>query len=178
LKKDKFLRKEVTMRHTLVAVMNGTQARFLTVEPVEASWPEAGITLVEHDGLFNPEHELSGQELWSSAKTGRNRGTSGQAHSYDDHRDSHSMEFGRRFAQSITAEITRFTQTYNIQALILICEPQFLGLLRDALSSSSGTKTLAVTELAKDVCQLKATELHEYLVDRELLPAPKRISSV
>ena len=166
------------MRHTLVAVMNGTRSRFFTVEPVQAALPEAGLTLVEHDGVLNPEHELPGQELWSTAKTGRNRGVSGQAHSYDDHRDSHSMEFGRRFAQSITAEIMRLTQAYNIQALILICESQFLGLMRDALSSSSGTNALTVTELAKDVCQLKPVELHEYLADRELLPAPKRISSI
>jgi protein required for attachment to host cells len=88
------------------------------------------------------------------------------------------VEFERRFAQSITAELARLVQAYNIQALILVCEPQFLGLMRDALSSSSETNALAVTELTKDVCHLKPTELHEYLADRELLPAPKRLSSI
>jgi hypothetical protein len=42
--------------------MNGAKARFLTLEPVSLTEPEAGMKLVEHDSLLNVENELLGQD--------------------------------------------------------------------------------------------------------------------
>jgi protein required for attachment to host cells len=164
------------MRHILVAVMNGTKARFLTLEGGQIPGVDGYISLVEQTGLTSPEHELQGQELWSTSKTGRNRGTSGQAHSYDDHREKHVVEYERRFAGIIAQQIAGLLQTYEPEKLILVAEPQFLGLMREAVAAAL-PKALEITELAKDLCQLKPLELHEYLANKALLPAPQRLSA-
>jgi protein required for attachment to host cells len=158
------------MSRVIVTVIDGTKARFLTLEPSDIPTYELETHLVEHEGLTNVAKEMQGEELWSSTKPGRNRGSSGQAHSYDDGRESHMIEFGRRFAQAIAAKIAGLIQASQAQQLILVAEPQTLGLMREALAPIL-PKTLKMTELAKDLCHLKPHELQEYLVGKELLPA-------
>jgi protein required for attachment to host cells len=162
------------MRHILVAVMNGTKARFLTLEPASLTEPEAGMKLVEQDSLLNPENELLGQDLWSTSKTGRNRSTSGQSHAYDDHREQHCVEFEKRFANQITHHIAQLVQAHEIQQLLLVSEPQFLGLMRDSLAGTL-PKRLEVTELAKSIAQMTAAQMHQYLAEQALLPMPQRL---
>jgi protein required for attachment to host cells len=161
------------MNKYLVAVVNSSQARLLTLEPSDLSEYNSGFNLVEQINLKNPTQERQGQDLWSSVKTGRNRGSSGHSHSYDDHRESHMVEFERRFAQTIAATIENFIQTHQPQKLLLIAEPQVLGLMRDALNASL-PKTVKSSELAKDLCHLKPNDLHTYLADKKLLPVQKR----
>ncbi|ASC71419.1 hypothetical protein XM38_023710 [Halomicronema hongdechloris C2206] len=161
------------MGHYLVAVIDGTTARFLTLNPTEVTEYEAGPHLVERDSLHNAEQEMPGQELWANTKAGRNRGGSGQAHSYDDHRKQHRMAFEYRFAQSVASRITQLSQTHPVRQLILVAEPQILGILRNVLPSNL-PQQLTVQEVAKDLCRMSSKELHTYLADRSLLPAFKR----
>jgi protein required for attachment to host cells len=156
------------MNKYIVAVVDSAKARFLTLQSAESS--EFGPHLIEHEGLFSPAGELKGQELWSSSKTGRNRGSFGQAHSYDDHRENHIIEFERHFTHSITTRIIDLIQTHQAQQLLLISETKILGLMRESLIPLL-PKDIKVSELAKNLCQLKPHELYEYLVNKELLPA-------
>ena len=119
---------------------------------------------------------MQGKDLWSSTKTGRNRGSAGQAHGYDDHRENHVSEFERSFAKEIASKTAALAQSRQAQEVLVVAEPQILGLLREVLSSQI-PKQLKVTELAKDLCKLKPLELHEYLAHRDLLPARKVASS-
>jgi protein required for attachment to host cells len=160
----------------LIAVIDGKKARFLTLEPSPLPEYQSSPNLTEHEVLLNSSKELSGQELWASTKTGRNRGVAGQAHSYDDHRDNHMLEFERRFAQTVTIKIINLAQVQRVQQLLLIAEAQILGLMREALSSVL-PKNIQVNELAKNLCHLKPHELHEYLAHKQLVPASKRTSS-
>lgn len=164
------------MSRYLVAVLDGTKARFLTLAPVEFEGYESGPNLIEHDGLHSAENEMHGQELWANTKTGRNRGTSGQAHGYDDHRSKHLIEFERRFAQSITHHIIDLANTHGSRHLVLVAEPQLLGFMRDEMGTSL-PKTLTVDEVAKDLCRMSVKDLHDYLAVRSLLPAFKRITT-
>jgi protein required for attachment to host cells len=157
------------MTRFLVAVVNGAKARFLTLEPLDAPELESGPDLIERCDLVNPTFEMAGQELWANTKTGRNRGGGGKGHNYDDHRDNHLVEFGRRFAQEIVVEIDNHIRTYKLNALILVAEPQILGTLRDCLPSSNG-RTVTVSELAKDLCWMKPRQLHDYLAQKAMLP--------
>jgi protein required for attachment to host cells len=168
------IEQEDTMHHILVAAMNGTKARFLTLEPASLTVPEAGMKLVEQDSLLNAENELLGQDLWSTSKTGRNRSTSGQSHSYDDHREQHCLEFEKRFANQITHHIAQLVQTREIQKLLLVSEPQFLGLMRESLVGELPTR-LEVTELAKSIAQMTVSQIHQYLAEQTLLPLPQRL---
>jgi protein required for attachment to host cells len=164
------------MDHTLVAVLDGTRARFLTLEPAEFPDLESGPNLVEQDALLNEVNELQGQDLWSTTKTGRHKGTGGQSHSYDDHRQNHRVEFERKFATQISAKIADLAQSHRSEQVVIAAEPQILGLMRESLGSVL-PRHLRVDELAKDVCQLKPQDLHHYLASKGVLPARKEISS-
>jgi protein required for attachment to host cells len=159
------------MNHTLVVVLNGTKARFFTLESANFPEHESGPNLIEHEALINEENELSGQDLWASSKTGRNRGSAGQSHSYDDHRQNHVLEFGQRFSQNIVSRMQAFIESHRIRHLLLVAEPQMLGIVRE--SNAEISKTIEVKELAKDLCQFSARDLHEYLASKKLLPARK-----
>ena len=163
------------MSRYLVAIIDGTKARFLTLNPVEFEGYESGPTLVEHDGLHSSEKEMHGQDLWANTKTGRNRGTSGQAHGYDDHRNNHIVEFERRFAQSITRQIMDMVNAHEARRLILVAEPQILGIMREATASCLPPK-LKVHEVAKDLCRMTVKELQRYLAERSLIPAFNRVT--
>lgn len=161
------------MRRCLVAVVDGSKARFLTLNASEFEADETGSTLVEQESLHSAENEMHGQDLWANTRTGRNRGSSGQAHSYDDHRTNHIVEFERRFAQSVTSRMVDLVQMHQMHHLILVAEPQILGMLRNVMASSL-PQQLTVYELPKDLCRMSITELHTYLAERSLIPAFKR----
>lgn len=164
------------MNTYLVAVVDGAIARFLTLRPLEMPNYESGPNLVEQDRLSSAEREQHGEDLWATTKPGRNRGTAGQAHSYDDHRDRHMVEFSRRFAQSIAHHIDELLRTHDANTLVLVAEPQILGLLREAIAPVL-PKHIALHDLAKDLCALKPREIHDYLAKRNLLPAYKYVSA-
>jgi protein required for attachment to host cells len=161
------------MSRFLVTAINSAKARFFTLEPAAHPEFESSPKLVEHHSIVCPEQELQGDELWANTKTGRNRGAGGQAHSYDDHRQNHLIEFERRFAQSIATQLLNLAQTHQAQQLVLVAEPQILGLLREAIVPVL-PKHLKMVELARDLCHLKPHELHEYLADKGELPARSR----
>jgi protein required for attachment to host cells len=165
----------ILMSQYLVAVIDGTRARFLTLEPAEFPEYQSGPNLVECESMSNATNDRPDQELWTDSKTGRNRGANGQAHSYDDHRDNHRVEFERRFAQEIVNCAHHLLQSYQIQNLVLVAEPQILGLMRDVLGSTIG-RSVQTSELSKDLCHLKPHELHDYLANRKLLPPQKNVS--
>ncbi|WP_026732644.1 host attachment protein [Fischerella sp. PCC 9605] len=163
------------MNQVLVAVIDGTRARFLTLEQAELPEYESSPNLVEHKSLFNPVKELQGKELWANVKSGRNQGLSGQAHAYDDGRQQHVTEFERRFAQVIGNEILNFTQAKRIQRLLLIAEPHILGIVREVVTPLL-PKNLQIQDLAKDLSKFKLKEIYEYLASKSLLPIRKQAS--
>ncbi|MBD0335660.1 MAG: host attachment protein [Cyanobacteria bacterium Co-bin13] len=164
------------MHRFIVAVIDGTKARLLTLEPVAAPEHESGPNLVEQCELFSATKEMSGQDLWTTTKTGRNRGRGSQGHNYDDHRTNHLVEFERRFAQTIVEQINTLNQSLPAKTLVLAAEPQILGLMRDCLNGSA-KQFPHIHELSKDLCHLKPKELHEYLTQKGLLPAHQRVLS-
>ena len=159
-----------------VAVINGTQARFFTLDSAASSEYESSPNLLEHEGLVDSTKELHGQELRAHTKTGRNRGTSGQAHSYDDHRQNHELEFEKRFANKINGAMLNLIKTHQAKHLILVAEPQILGMMREAMTDSL-FKKLNIYEVAKDICHLKSNQIHDYLAKKELLPPCQKVYS-
>ncbi|MDJ0714087.1 MAG: host attachment protein [Prochloraceae cyanobacterium] len=160
------------MNQSIVAVIDGTRARFFKLESAKLPEYQSGPNLVESQCLCNQANELQGKELWANTKTGRNRGSNGQAHGYDDRRESHAIEFERSFAKDIVSEIVRLSQVSQAVEVILVAEPQILGLLREVLSPLL-VKNIKVIELAKDLCKLTPQQIHEYLAKKNILPARK-----
>lgn len=157
-----------------VAVINGSQARFFTLDSAALSEHESGPDLLEHPGLANNNNELHGQELWANIKTGRNRGSNGQAHSYDDRRQNHKIEFEKKFANKVSSAMLDLVQTYQAKHLIVVAEPQILGILRDSMTDNS-FENLDIHEVAKDICRLKSNQIHDYLAKKKLLPACQKV---
>lgn len=159
------------MSPVLVVVADGAKARFFTLEVKELAGGKVGPYLLEDETLVNPDQTQAGQQLWSGpeSQAGHFQEGKSQAHSYDDRRRDHQVEFERRFAQAITAQIQG--QVQSLQRLLLIAEPRILGLLREVLMPTL-PKALQVSELDKNLCHLTAQELHEYLAKRELLARP------
>lgn len=160
------------MSKFVIAVVSGTQARLFTLEESEL-FPERA-NLKEHQGLNNPTGELQGKELWANTKTGRNRGSNGQAHSYDDHRQDHVIELERQFAQKIISRIIDLLESQQARQLILVAEPQILGLMREDLKTAL-PKNVYLRELSKDICSFSLSQIHDYLARKQLLPARARI---
>jgi protein required for attachment to host cells len=166
---------EILMNQSVVAVMDGTKARFFTLEVADFPEYQSSPNLVEHESLTNTTKELAGKDLWANTKTGRNRGSGSQAHGYDDHRQNHISEFERNFAKEITNKITQLVDEYQSYHLLLVAEPQMLGFVREILTPHL-PKTLKIQELGKDLCKLKPQELHEYLASKDLIPHRKAVS--
>jgi protein required for attachment to host cells len=162
------------MNQSIVTVIDGMRARFFTLEPATSPEFESGPNLIEQDCLTNTAKELQGKDLWANTKTGRNRGSGSQGHGYDDHRQNHINEFERSFAKEIVSKILELTHANGVGQVILVAEPQILGFVREVLTPQL-PKNLKLKELAKDLCKLKPLEIHEYLVDKDLLPPRKLV---
>lgn len=163
------------MQKYVVAVANSTKAKLFVLKPTEVPEYEQNSKLIEKATLHNSNQELQGQNLWSSTKPGRNRGTTGQAHGYDDHRENHRVEFERRFAQEIAVKLSELIKASQPNQLLLVAEPQILGIIREVLTPIL-PRNLKLNELAKDLCQLNTHELHEYLATKALLPARREVN--
>ena len=159
-----------------VAVMNGTQARFFTLDSAATSQYESSPNLIEQQSLSDLTQELHGQELWANTKTGRFRGSNGQAHSYDDHRQNHKIEFEKRFAHKISDVMLNVIKANEAKQLILVAEPKILGIMRSAMTDNL-FKNLNVQEVAKDICNFKVNQIHDYLAKKELIPACQKVYS-
>lgn len=160
------------MNESVVAVIDGTKARFFTLEVAEFPEYQSSPNLVEHQCLSNSAKEMAGKELWANIKTGRNRGSRRQGHGYDDHRQNHISEYERNFAKEVSQKIIDFINQFDSHHVLLVAEPQILGLVRECLTPNL-PKNIHLQDLAKDLCKLKPLELHEYLADKNLLPARK-----
>jgi protein required for attachment to host cells len=157
-----------------VVVADGARARFFALEEAEYPELESSPKLVEQDlDLANPEKELPGGELFSSAKTGRNRAADGGAHGYDDHRANHVDETDRRFAKLLTEQAASMVHTQRAKRLVVVAHSRILGLIRDTLDPLLKTG-VQLQEVAKDVTKLPVNEIHDLLAKENALPRRKR----
>ena len=151
----------------VVALINGTQGRFFTLDSLATSEYESSPNLIEHESLLDPTKELHGQDLWANTKTGKNRGSNGKAHSYDDHRQKHELEFEKRFAQKVSRGILELIQRHQAKHLIVVAEPQILGILRETMVDNQ-FKNININEVAKDISHLHLNQIHDYLAKKSL----------
>lgn len=153
----------VMISPVLVIAADGAKARFFSLEFGEHYHP----CLREQEALVNVFHDQKAQQLWSSpeSQAGHYQEGKSSAHSYDDHRQDHKVEFDRRFVQAIADQV--LPQATQLQRLLLIAEPHILGLLRDILIPVL-PKTLEVSELDKNLNHLSPQEIYEYLTNQAL----------
>lgn len=152
---------------TIVVAVNGSRARFFTLQSQQAPIYESGPYLAEQECLVNPEQDETNQELWSD-DSGAIRSVGGGAHGLDDHRDRHRAEYERRFARLVAAEIVTLAHDQQAKYVILAAKNHMRGLLHKELS---GSKAFELKEVDKDYNDLPVQALHEHLAELKLLPA-------
>lgn len=156
----------------LVAVVDHSRARLFTFE--DSDFPEQSPpALIEQKDFTNEASRQMGQDLWSNSQSGHNRSAVSHTYGYDDHRQNHLREFERRFASEVTGQLQQMQTTCEPTKLVLVAEPQILGILRETIQSCP-LRSLRCEELAKDISKLSVSQIHQYLADKALLPPPYR----
>jgi len=157
-----------------ILVADATRARLFTLEPATFPETESSPRLVEQQmDYVNPEESLSGEELWSNSKSGRNMATPGMAHGYDDHRTQHREEHTMHFAKQVAAQTIRHALDHHAKHLVVSAEKHMLGLMREALDIPAQSE-LKLVEINKDLTAFSPHEIHEHLAAQQVLPAMKR----
>ncbi|MCS4503072.1 hypothetical protein KBTX_03235 [wastewater metagenome] len=158
------------MTKTCVVVAEGARARFFTLEHAEVPELDGGPDLVERNTLINPRHRAHDEHVYSDGRSGRNRGPSGQAVTYDEHRDGFDAELEGRFAREIVTELRTLLENTGAERVILCAEKRMLGFVRQALNGST-PEGARIVEVPKDLTRLSARQLHARLTEDGLLPA-------
>jgi protein required for attachment to host cells len=157
-----------------VVVTGGAHARFFTLEPVQFPEFESGPRLVYCRGLFNPQKETAGKDLYADTKTGRGRAArGGPAHGYDDHRSHHEEELDRRFSRKVLAEACSLAKASNARCMVVVAPASMLGIIRQDLRmlDKLGVK---VKKMAKDMTKFSPLQIHDNLAREKILPERKR----
>ena len=83
------------------------------------------------------------------------------------------LEHDRRFASDVVDKVLEVTRDLGAHKIVLAASPNMLGLLRSRTAkwSESGHD---VAELARDLTQLSAAQLHDRLAHEELIPPRSR----
>lgn len=158
------------MNEYCVVVANASRARFFSLEPVNVPEVESGPRLIEHSDLVNPEAALSGRETWSDTRSGGNAAPGGgPSHRYDDHRERHVQEIGRRFARQVAGAALDMTRQRRAGCLVVVAAGRMLGYLRPELETPA--PRVEIREAVKDLTTLNAQEIRDHLIASGVLPA-------
>lgn len=152
-----------------VIIANQTNARFLIWDDTEIPG-ETRPQLKEVDDLLNPMDPHLAKAAWTNIQSGRNQGTSSQAHGYDDHRQNHLDEFERRYCNAIAIRGKSLIDQYDLRTIILAAPPHLLGTIRREGYPTWPT-SLKIHELSKDLAKASTSEIYQYLVKNKLLPS-------
>jgi len=162
------------MYRVCIATVAAVRARLFTFErnlEGEATHEE----LREHADLVNPGRRHPGVLLRDN-RPGVNR-TGGQPYAFDDHRGGFIDNLDAEFARAVIAELQRMLDDTPVQRLIACASPRMLGDLRAVgLPRRDG---MVVDEVARDLVDLRVTDLRDRLASYGLLPArpPRRAAA-
>ena len=137
--------------HAWVVVGNRTVARLL-----EAPSPSA--LLHELEVIVHPEGRLPAREL-TSDQPGRAFDSKGSGrHALQSEVEPQRQE-AIEFARRIAARLESARVHGEVERIILVCAPEFLGLLRDALTAQ--VRKMVVAEHSLDVASGSAAEIRK-----------------
>jgi protein required for attachment to host cells len=153
------------MDKSIIVIINSNLARFFTLEPAE--WPEyeSGPNLIEQKNVSYSKANYEGN-FWFNLISHPQRNSSNFV--------ERSERFERKFGQQITSEIVSLIRIHQGQKLILVARPQILNLVKKFFKPTI-FKTIQVTELNKDLSHFNTSKIHQYLAQKQLIPACQKI---
>ena len=153
------------MYRTCIAVVDATRARLFTFER-DNDLGGVRESLSERTDLVNPARRLTPAQLFSDTRMSSNV-ANGRHYAFDDHRNAHIDHMDGEFARDIAAAIAEAVRDTGARRIIVCASPRMLGTLRETELAKLG---VPVDELARDYGKLTKSQIHDYLVDRGLLP--------
>lgn len=153
------------MDKCIVVVINNNQARFFSLEPAE--WPEyeSGPNLIEQKSLSYSTSNYY-QKFWFKLINKQERLRQ------KNHLNHYKLE--NQFARQITSEIINLIRLHQGQKLILIAQPQVLNLVKKFFTPTI-FKALQIKELHKDISHFNCGQIHQYLAQKQFLPACQKV---
>lgn len=136
---------------TWYVVANRAGARILTYARADKTWDL--VKTFEH-----PEGRMMNHELDTDGPGFARMGA--QSTKYEPQEDAHT-HVARRFAKELATYLDHARMTSTYQRLVLVAEPGFLGMLRDALSKQ--TAALVVDTVTKDLHHVENRDLDAYI---------------
>jgi protein required for attachment to host cells len=144
---------EDIMENTWVVVAESTRARIFTVDTPSAP-------LVEVETLVHPEGRLHEQEMTSDLP-GSDANSSGSGrHGYQDETEPKKQE-AINFARQVADRLDKARTGGEMQRVIVVAAPAFLGILRDQLNDQTGK--LVSHEIAKNLGQHTPEDIRSHL---------------
>ena len=145
------------MEKQLIAVVDGSRARYFSVGTRKTPSGEERNKLTEVETLVNPENRLKDSEIFSESRPGTRAAAGGAtAHGVDDRRDAHHAETDRKFAKQVLSRMAELIAEGDVTYAILAAGPKMLGQLRD---NRDLLPRVDVGELPKHLTDLSAHEL-------------------
>ncbi len=141
------------MKHMMIVVADSTRARIFTVDSTQSP-------LNEIETMAHPEGRVHEQNLVSDLP-GKSAGKGGGGdHAYQEKiepKREEMIEFAKRIADYL--DVTR--KAANLNKLVIIAAPAFLGELRNHLSSETSEKI--VFELDKNLAHHSEEDIRSHL---------------
>jgi protein required for attachment to host cells len=162
----------VAMR-TGIVTADATRARLYTFDELTAAVDEPTQELRERVTLVDPARRRRASELFSDTRPGLDRAPSGRGFAVDDRRDAALRRMDREFAGDIAQACVELMRSHRVSRLIVAASPRMLGFLRELGPLAAADVELC--EIDRDLVHLSNAQLHDYLANRDLLPARERV---
>ncbi len=140
------------MANTWVVVADGTRARLFN--------RHKNRTLEEFDVLLSPEHRLHEGDLVTD-RDGRTFDSAGQGRHAMGNKNTTKNHEMANFAKRLAMRLEEGRTSGELERLVLVAPPRFLGQLRANLSGP--TQGLVALTLDKELTTLPAEKLQSYL---------------
>ena len=137
-----------------IVVAESSRARIFTMEGALAPMHEL-------EDLSHPEARLPGRELKSDRSARVFRGRGQENHPGEPNVEPKQQE-AIQFARQISERLEQARTKGELEELVLIAPPAFLGLLRQNLSAA--TEKHLIKSIDKNLVQMSEREIREYVV--------------
>lgn len=155
------------MDQQLIAVVDGSRARYFSVGTRVVPNGEEKNKLVEVETLINPSNRLKAEDLFSESRPGiQSASGGGPAHGVDDRRDAHHDEEDRKFAKLVLEKMSELIRANEVTYAILAAGPKMLGHLRN---NRDLLPHVDIEELPKHLTELSPHDLCNRLEDAKLI---------
>ena len=145
------------MSSTWLIVADSARARIFDFD-------EKARELEERQDLVHPESQIAPREIASDGPGSTYRATGPGRHGLDPHSSVKDVE-RRDFARALARRLDKAVDTNEVENLIVIAGPKFLGELRGCLDPT--TRKAVTLEIEKNLAKRNAREILQALPESE-----------